>query len=264
MKLRKVIRATGLAVLAILGGCDTQVDEPYLVELLFVQHANSVVLENGQLILEGISRDVLYFSDRPERIVGREPVEVFVDAWDDGEESFEVIPPNAILTVVTDGKPLDLAVVLKNPVLSGYSMIYDVEVLVGPDSGRGGKAALFIDAFGMELGRPGRPGLGAEPGIPGAEVGRALADRDWARSREFRVLNRVAPGVRAWVRSLEFPAASLGVVGMPVDGVLVGALATFTAAADSIGDSSGQFQWPSRTAFSQQGIEPRRWCPLPG
>jgi hypothetical protein len=172
MKLRKVIRATGLAVLAILGGCDTQVDEPYLVELLFVQHANSVVLENGQLILEGISRDVLYFSDRPERIVGREPVEVFVDAWDDGEESFEVIPPNAILTVVTDGKPLDLAVVLKNPVLSGYSMIYDVEVLVGPDSGRGGKAALFIDAFGMELGRPGRPGLGAEPGIPGAEVGR--------------------------------------------------------------------------------------------
>jgi len=142
---------------------DTTSDE--LVEYLFVQHAQKVTLENSVLTLGGVGNDVLYFSDRPDRIVGRETLEAFIDDWDEGEESFASIPPNAIVTVVRDGESLDLAVVLSEPTMIGdSSMTYNVEVLYGPDSGVGENAAVFIDAFGHKpggesrLGRPGRPG----------------------------------------------------------------------------------------------------------
>jgi len=144
-------------------------DEAELVEYLFVQHADKVSLENGVLTLEGIGNDVLYFSDRPHRIVGRESLEAFIDDWDEGEGSFAAIPPNAIVTVVRGGESFDLAVVLTEPVMAGNnSMTYNVDVLDGPDSGVGDNAAVFIDAFGLEpggkrgvetrLGGPGRPG----------------------------------------------------------------------------------------------------------
>ena len=48
--------------------------------------------------------------------------------------------------------PLDLVVVLKEPVLEGDSLVYKVEVLDGPDSGEGKANALFIDVIGV---RPG-------------------------------------------------------------------------------------------------------------
>lgn len=149
-------------------------DEAQLVEYLFVQHADRASLENGVLTLEGVGTEVLYFSDRPERIVGRESLADFIDDWDAGENSFETIPPNAIVTVVRGGESFDLAVVLTEPTLvADNSMTYTVEVLDGPDSGAGENAAVFIDAFGLEPGRPGKPGdpgglrNGLEPGKPG-------------------------------------------------------------------------------------------------
>lgn len=152
-------------------------DEAHLVEYLFVQHSQKVSLENGVLTLEGVGHDVLYFSDRPDRIIGRESLEAFIDDWDEGEHSFATIPPNAIVTIVRGGESLDLAVVLEDPTMVGdNSMTYRVEVLDGPDTGVGENAAVFIDAFGIKpggesrLGRPGDPGRlrdGAEPGRPG-------------------------------------------------------------------------------------------------
>jgi hypothetical protein len=143
-------------------------DEAHLVELLFVQHAQKVSLENSVLTLEGVGHDVLYFSDRPDRIVGRESLEKFIDDWDEGEESFATIPPNAIVTIVRGGESFDLAVVLEDPTMVGDdSMTYRVEVLDGPDSGVGEDAAVFIDAFGINPGRPGKPGKPGKPGDPG-------------------------------------------------------------------------------------------------
>lgn len=140
-------------------------DDAELVEYLFVQHAQKVSLENGVLTLGGVGRDVLYFSDRPDRIVGRESLEAFIDDWDEGEESFATIPPNAIVSIVRGGESFDLVVILADPTMVGDdTMTYNVEVLDGPDSGAGDNAAVFIDAFGHKpggesrLGRPGRPG----------------------------------------------------------------------------------------------------------
>ena len=102
----------------------------------------------GVLTLGGIGEDVLYFSDRPHRIVGRETLEKFLDAWDEGADSFEQTPPNAVLTVKQEDELRDLTVVLKNPVLTDGNLAYGVEVLDGPDAGSGEFAALFIDVIG--------------------------------------------------------------------------------------------------------------------
>lgn len=118
------------------------------VEYLFVQHAEGVTLEEGVLTLDGVGEDLLYFSDRPHRIVGRVSLEDFLGSWDEGEESFDEIPPNAVLTVKQEDELRDLTVVLKGPVLTERSLAYQVEVLDGPDAGSGDFAALFIDVIG--------------------------------------------------------------------------------------------------------------------
>jgi hypothetical protein len=148
--------------------------EPELIELLFVQHAAAATLDDGKLTLDGIGSSVLYFSDRPARIVGRESLTEFLDAWEQGDPSFASVPPNAVLTVVRHHEPLDLVVVLKDPVLDGDTLVYTVDVLDGPSSGSAEEAALFIDAFGVRRGRgspgsPGGPGIGSpgSPGLPG-------------------------------------------------------------------------------------------------
>jgi hypothetical protein len=160
-------------------------DEEF-AEFLFVQHANSVTLKDGLLTLEGIGDDVLYFSDRPNRIVGRKPVEWFVEGWDEGEDSFATTPPNAVLTVKKDEELVDLTIVLTHPVLTDRTLVYTVEVLDGPQSGIGSSAALFIDTFvrkamkreagraanlrgrvrGGGGGRGGRGGRAGDPNLP--------------------------------------------------------------------------------------------------
>lgn len=189
--------------------------KPKMVEYLFVQHSEQVSLEDGVLTLDGIGESVLFFSDRPQRIAGRESLANFLDAWHRGEDSFEVNPPNAVLTIVRDGEPRDLVVVLRDPVLTGDTLAYTVDVLKGPQAGTGDYASLFIDAFGLELGKKhkgkGRSGdarrsrgrevgiPGGEPGIPGAEVGRLGVDAG-------------KPGVEAG--HLGKPGAEVGRVGV--------------------------------------------------
>lgn len=125
----------------------TETPESQVVEYLFVQHVESVTLADNLLTLEGIGDDVLYFSDRPHRIMGRETIEEFLDDWDEGEESFASIPPNAVLTTKKGDEIVDVVMVLKEPVLTDRQLVYKVEVLDGPEAGTGGKAALFIDGF---------------------------------------------------------------------------------------------------------------------
>lgn len=122
-----------------------------MVEYLFVQHAEGVTLQDGALTLEGVGDDILYFSDRPHRIVGRETLEKFLEVWHEGEESFAEVPPNAVLTVKQENELRDLTVVLKDPVLTERILVYQVEVLDGPQSGSGDFAALFIDVIGAPL-----------------------------------------------------------------------------------------------------------------
>ena len=137
--------------LLLIGTVAAQDDEK--VDFLFVQYAENVTLADGKLTLQGVQPETLYFSDRPDRVVGRESTEKFVEHWwKEGPDSFASNPPNAVLAVMSKPVPLDLVVVLKEPKLEGDSLVYTVEVLDGPDSGEGEANALFIDVIGVRRG----------------------------------------------------------------------------------------------------------------
>ena len=127
--------------------------EPKEIQALFVQTAKSVVFENGKLTLNGLAPTTLYFSDRPDRVVGHITSDEFLDAWDEGEDSFADDPPNAALSVFShDGDEIhDIVVVLKDPALNGDVMTYNVEVLDGEMPASGGPSSLFIDVIGRPL-----------------------------------------------------------------------------------------------------------------
>jgi hypothetical protein len=121
------------------------------VDFLFVQHSSSVTLKDGVLTLQGVAADTLYFSDRPDRIVGRVTTQEFVDNWSEGDDSFTATPPNAVLSTVQHDVSVDVVVVLTEPQLSDGALIYNVEILDGEPEIDSGASALFIDVVGRPL-----------------------------------------------------------------------------------------------------------------
>lgn len=133
-------------------------NEDGMVDLLYVQYASAVTLKDGVLTLVDVAPDTLFFSDRPDRIWGRETMEDFLASWSLGEDSFEEVPPNAVLAIKNPegGAPLDMVVVLSNPVFKDGALSYNVEILEGPEEGTGGACALFIDLVGSPVRRVAR------------------------------------------------------------------------------------------------------------
>ena len=126
----------------------TQADE---VEALFVQSAAGMAYENGRLILYGIAPTTLMFADRPQRVTGHVPMEEFLDAWGEGDDSFAADPPNAVLSTFSEDEVNDVVVVLQGPALDGDRFSYQVEILVGEMPSSGGPSSLFIDVIGRPL-----------------------------------------------------------------------------------------------------------------
>jgi hypothetical protein len=152
---RDVLKGIGAAsVVAATAGCSRAVEsdgDEDLVDFLFVQNAQDVSLNDGSLRLEGVSPDTLYFSDRPDRIVGRVTTKEYVEHWSVGGNSFAEDPPNAVLSIVRYPLPLDIVVVLRRPRLEGADLVYDVDVLDGEQRATGEAAALFIDVIGRPM-----------------------------------------------------------------------------------------------------------------
>ena len=159
MKRRDFVKGLGMASLAGAvaactknGGNAASDDDGHSVDYLFVQNANSATLENGVLTLEGVNSQTIYFSDRPDRIVGHGSTEEFVANWGHGgDDSFAAVPPNAALSLLGEEESHDVVVVLKSPRLDGNTLVYDVDVLDGPEAISGKGAALFIDVIGRPL-----------------------------------------------------------------------------------------------------------------
>ena len=83
-------------------------DDAELIEEMFVQVARGATSADGMLTLSGISPSTLYFSDRPERVVGHMTNAQFVELWaadTPGENTFASDPPNAVLSFVDEGGP---------------------------------------------------------------------------------------------------------------------------------------------------------------
>ncbi len=153
MNRREVLLGLGASALlapSLRAGQEPDTDEK-IVEYLFVQSAPTVTLKNGVLTLRGVNGSTLYFSDRPDRIVGHVPTTEFVAHWGEGADSFKADPPNAALSIVGGKEPKQFVVELKAPRLKGGNLIYDVKVLDGDKTATGGECSLFIDVIGRPL-----------------------------------------------------------------------------------------------------------------
>jgi hypothetical protein len=123
------------------------------IEALFAQTAREMTSDGDHVTLHGASPSTLYFSDRPQRVVGHLTTKQFVDEWGEGENSFAEDPPNAVISFVEKGDrtPEDAIVVLKDPVLESDTLTYTVELLEGSLPAKGELCSVFIDPFGRPL-----------------------------------------------------------------------------------------------------------------
>jgi len=118
------------------------------MDVLYVQNAKSVTLENGKLVLHGVNPSTICFTDRPARLAGHLSTSSFIPLWSEGKDSFLKEPPNATLSIFSGDKVSDVVVEISNPVLSGSNLTYNAKVLEGAASVRGGECSLFIDIIG--------------------------------------------------------------------------------------------------------------------
>jgi len=123
------------------------------IEAMFVQVARGMTTEGDRVTLHGLAPATLFFSDRPQRVVGHLTAQQFIDEWDKGENSFAADPPNAVLSFLDadDETPEDAIVVIKDPGLEGDRMSYTVQVLEGSLPAKAESCSLFIDPFGRPL-----------------------------------------------------------------------------------------------------------------
>jgi hypothetical protein len=132
---------------------DATIEELQAEQSMFVQTARGTTSKDGTLTLTGVTPSTLYFSDRPQRIVGHMATSDFVELWGEGENSFEEDPPNAVLAFLEagDNVPQDAVVVIKDPQLSDGELLYSIDVLDGTVPAESGPVTLFIDPFGRPL-----------------------------------------------------------------------------------------------------------------
>ena len=111
---------------------------------LFVISGTSGSLDGDTLTLNGVP-NVIYFSERPNRIAGHMSVSNFVEMWDKGSDSFKADPPNATLSVLMKNGAENLAVEILSVEQKSGSVVFKISVLEGltPESFK--NASLFID-----------------------------------------------------------------------------------------------------------------------
>jgi len=125
------------------------------IEAMFVQVARDMTSEDDRVTLHGLAPATLFFSDRPQRVVGHLSAQQFVEEWDKGENSFAADPPNAVLSFLDsdDETPEDAIVMIAEPKLEGDDLTYSVQILEGRLPAEAHACSLFIDPFG----RPASP-----------------------------------------------------------------------------------------------------------
>lgn len=133
---------------------DPQIIEELAAEQsMFVQTARAAASDGTTLTLKGVTPSTLYFSDRPQRVVGHMTTADFVELWGAGENSFEEDPPNAVLAFLEPGDqaPEDAVVVIQQPRLGDGELSYSIQTLDGAVPATTGPVTLFIDPFGRPL-----------------------------------------------------------------------------------------------------------------
>lgn len=123
------------------------------IEALFVQSAHGMTSSEGSVTFHGLSHSTLFFSDRPQRVVGHMSSKKFVDQWGEGEDSFAEDPPNAVISFLEheEAPPEEVTVEIQDPQIDGDALTYKVIVLDGTLPAKAGPCSLFIDPVGRPL-----------------------------------------------------------------------------------------------------------------
>jgi hypothetical protein len=146
----RLTRRSGLALLA-LAGIGASIGEGLAatdkVDLLFVQSAPAIAVSGNELRLKNVSPLTLFFSDRPQRMVGQFNVDEWQKLWVEGHDSMQKDHPNAVVSVFEPGKkdPSETAVELLDMKSDGADLVYSIKVLKGTPPAVGGQGSLFID-----------------------------------------------------------------------------------------------------------------------
>ena len=115
---------------------------------LFALSGTSGSVDGDTLTINGVT-NVIYFSDRPERIAGHITLERFIGLWDKGSDSFKVDPPNAEISISENiGVKHDI-VILTSPVVKDGTISFKVKSR-GEDQGipnSFGHSTLFVDTY---------------------------------------------------------------------------------------------------------------------
>lgn len=129
------------------------IEELAAEQSMFVQTAQGATSDGTTLTLKGVTPSTLYFSDRPQRVVGHMATADFVDLWSEGDNSFEEDPPNAVLAFLEpdDNAPEDVVVVIQDPRLENGNLTYSIQPLDGTVPAQAGPVTLFVDPFGRPL-----------------------------------------------------------------------------------------------------------------
>jgi hypothetical protein len=123
------------------------------ISALFVQSAHGVESADGRIVLRNVTPSTIYFSDRPQRVVGHLETSEFAGLWGEGEDSFAEDPPNAVLAFIGQGEsvPSEVVIEISDPRIDGHDLSYAAKVLEGTLPEKADGCSLFIDPFGRPL-----------------------------------------------------------------------------------------------------------------
>jgi hypothetical protein len=148
MNKRVALILTAIAVLALYPAAKLAIAQPQ-PSFLFVQSAKKIDYKAGVMTLYDVPAQTIFFTDRPNRVVGNLPTDKFVAKWttDKGPNGFATVPPNAAVTLFQPDGVKTAIVELSNPRLDGNNLSYDVKILQGIASAQPAEGVLFIDNY---------------------------------------------------------------------------------------------------------------------
>ena len=122
----------------------TAEQKPAKIGVLFVATADGFDHDGATLTLKDVAKNVVMFSDRPDRLAATITLGEFLGHWDEGADSYETDPPNVVLSVEGRmGEPVVME--LSRPVTEGGKLRFTAKTLYGDLPETGGPISLVFD-----------------------------------------------------------------------------------------------------------------------
>ena len=113
---------------------------------LYVIQSEQGHIGDGRIYFEKTGKNLLYFSDRPNRLAGKAPIETLSKKWAHGENNFAENPPNAVLVTSGSHEKSETVIELLDVELEQQRISFRYKVILGELPSSFGENSLFIDS----------------------------------------------------------------------------------------------------------------------